>query len=104
MHIFRPSLTPVKFQRNRSKTVGGVAYTRYLLLERGLKDGWKDEKPKRWGQKKETKHGQQVFDSLDETVEFAVETEALIQLLQSCLIWVYSFCKSVKRRLCGVKG
>ena len=26
-------------QRNQSKTVGGVAYTRYLLLEGGWKDG-----------------------------------------------------------------
>ena len=29
---------PVKFQRNWSKTIGGVAYTRYLLLEGGRKD------------------------------------------------------------------
>ena len=91
MHIFRPFLTPVKFQKNWSKTVGGVAYTRYLLLEGGLKDGRKYEKPKRSGPKKETKHGQQVFNSLDEIVEFVVETEAFRQLLQSCLIWVYSF-------------
>ena len=33
------TLTPVKFQRNRSKTVGGVAYTKYLLFEAGRKDG-----------------------------------------------------------------
>ena len=26
---------PVKFQRNRSKTVGGDTYTRYLLLKWG---------------------------------------------------------------------
>ena len=31
--------TPVKFQSNQGKTVGGVPYTRYLLLEGGWKDG-----------------------------------------------------------------
>ena len=35
--------TPVKCQRYRSKTVGGVAYTRYLLLEEGRVDGLKAE-------------------------------------------------------------
>ena len=34
MHIFRP-FRPVKFRSGRSKTVGGVLYTRYLLLEGG---------------------------------------------------------------------
>ena len=36
-------LTPVKFQRNRSETVGGVAYTMYLLLEGRRKDARKDD-------------------------------------------------------------
>ena len=49
------------FQRNQSKPVGGVEYTRYLLLEGGQKDGWKDGKlntmsvrfsSKKWGTKK----------------------------------------------------
>ena len=32
------TLTPAKFQKYQPKTVGGVAYTRYLLLERGRKE------------------------------------------------------------------
>ena len=32
MHIFKPK-RPVEFQKDLHKTVGGVAYTRYLLLE-----------------------------------------------------------------------
>ena len=39
--------TSVKFQKNRNKTVGGVAHTRYILLQGdgrtdGRKDGRKD--------------------------------------------------------------
>ena len=49
------NLTPVKFQRNRSKTVGGIAYTRYKLLEgvEGRTEGWKDGRMEGWvkGQK-----------------------------------------------------
>ena len=36
--------TSVKFQKNRNKTVGGVAHTRYILLKDGRKDGRKDER------------------------------------------------------------
>ena len=34
--------TSVKFQRNRDKTVGGVAHTRYILVSGGRKDGRTD--------------------------------------------------------------
>ena len=37
-------MTSVKFQKNRNKTVGGVAHTRYiLLLGEGRTDGQTDE-------------------------------------------------------------
>ena len=47
--------TSVKFQKNRNKTEGGVAHTRYILLygdgrtdgqTHGRTDGWMDGKPK----------------------------------------------------------
>ena len=39
--------TSVKFQKNRNKTVGGVAHTRYILLQGdGRTDIWKDGKSK----------------------------------------------------------
>ena len=37
-HYILTPLVPVEFQRNQPETVGGVAYTRYLLL---LKEGRK---------------------------------------------------------------
>ena len=39
-HLQTMTLTPVKFQSNQSKPVGGVPYTRYLLLEGGRTGGW----------------------------------------------------------------
>ena len=39
VHIQTMTSTPVKLQRNRSKTVGVVAYTMYPLLEGERKDG-----------------------------------------------------------------
>ena len=47
-HLQTMNLTPVKFQRNRSKTVGGVAYTRYQLLEGEWKEGWRDGRMDGW--------------------------------------------------------
>ena len=40
--------TSVKFQKNRNKTVGGVAHTRYILLKgmEGRTEGQNDGKPK----------------------------------------------------------
>ena len=35
--------TTVKFQSNQSQTIGAVANTMYLLLERGLKDKWTEK-------------------------------------------------------------
>ena len=35
------SKTSVKFQKNRHKTVGGVAHTRYIVLKGGGEDGRK---------------------------------------------------------------
>ena len=43
-HLQTMTLTPVKFQRNWSKTVGGDLYTRYLILKGGQKDGRKDRR------------------------------------------------------------
>ena len=40
-YLQRMVKTSVKFQKNRSKTVGGVAHTRYILY-RGRKDGRTD--------------------------------------------------------------
>ena len=34
-HLQTVTRTPAKFQKDRHKTVGGVAHTRYLLLEGG---------------------------------------------------------------------
>ena len=65
--------TPVKFQKDRHKTVEGVAHTRYLLLE----GGWKQGKPntmsplfssKRRGTKRIFKVVELVFSSISEIV------------------------------------
>ena len=39
-HLQTMTETTVNFQNNQGKTVGGVPYTRYLLLEGGQKDEW----------------------------------------------------------------
>ena len=47
-YLQRMVKTSVKFQKNRSKTVGGVAHTRYILYRgaKGKTDGRNDGKPK----------------------------------------------------------
>ena len=41
-HLQTMTLSPVNFQKNQSKTIGDVPFTRCLLLEGGQKDGQTD--------------------------------------------------------------
>ena len=43
-HLQTMTLTSIKFHSNRHKTVGGVSYTRSLLLEGAQKDGRTDRR------------------------------------------------------------